>query len=225
MTDLLTDLVAWMEGLSPFWIGVTVFVVAYLENVIPPVPGDVLVVFGGTLAGLGLIPLWLVIALATVAGTLGFMTMYAIGWKLDTAVLDAGRIRWLPRGPIHKAQRWLGRWGYGLVAANRFLSGARSVISLLVGASELKALPTAALAALSALVWTALIATGGYLLGDEWPRIAEYLKQYGQAVTALLVATGAGWLAVRAWTRRAAAGPPNDPTAPPEAEKETAKTG
>ena len=52
--------------------------------------------------------------------------------RLPETTLDPDRYRWLPKQYIFKAQVWMKRWGYGVVAANRFLSGARSVISLTV---------------------------------------------------------------------------------------------
>ena len=139
MAELLSDIVTWMQGLSPAWIYVTVFVVAYLENVVPPIPGDMIVVFGGYLAGLGQVGLVPVILIATVAGTLGFMSMYAVGRKVGEGVLDPDRMRWIPKQAAWKVRAWLQRYGYGVVAANRFLSGARSVISLMVGVARMPA--------------------------------------------------------------------------------------
>ncbi len=138
MAEFFGDIVSWMEGLSAGWIYATIFVIAYLENVIPPIPGDMVVVFGGYLAGLGRVELVPVVVLATVAGALGFMSMYAVGRKVGEAVLDPDRMRWIPKQAAWKVRGWLQRYGYGVVAANRFLSGARSVISLMVGVARLR---------------------------------------------------------------------------------------
>ena len=183
MFELLGDIVRWMEQIPPIWAYVAILLVAYGENVLPPVPGDMIVVFGGYLVGVGKLSFPLVVALSTLGGALGFMTMYAIGHRIGEAVLDEHRVRWLPKKHIHRARVWLERWGYWLVAANRFLSGARSVISLTVGMARLDPARTAALATTSALVWTALIAYGGYELGENWPIIGEYLRAYGSAIT------------------------------------------
>ena len=48
------------------------------------------------------------------------------------------------------------------------------------------ALPVAALASLSAAVWVTLIATLGYMVGDEWERVTEYLSRYGRFMSALI---------------------------------------
>lgn len=199
--DWLADLTQWALQMPPFGVCVALFVIAYGENVVPPIPGDLFVVFCGYLAGRGLLELWLVILLATLGGALGFMTMYAIGHHIGISVLDPDRFRWLPKQRIYQVQRWMQRWGYGIVAANRFLSGTRSVISLTVGIAHLHPGKTALLATLSAFVWTTLIAFLGYVVGENWPVVRHYLQVYGWIVLGVLGLMAAG-LAVRSWWRR-----------------------
>lgn len=202
MLEWFTNFFTWMEGLSPIWAYVTLFIIAYGENVAPPIPGDMVVVFGGYLAGLGQLHLGIVIFLSTVGGALGFMTMFAIGARLGKAVLDPDRFRWLPRNGIEKAQRWLQTYGYGVVAANRFLSGARSVISLTAGMGQMDAWRTFWWCTLSALVWTGLISYAGYAVGDNWQLVVTYLRAYGRVVLTLLLAVGAVFVGRWYWNRR-----------------------
>jgi membrane protein DedA with SNARE-associated domain len=202
MLEWFTNFFAWMEGLSPIWAYVTLFIIAYGENVAPPIPGDMVVVFGGYLAGLGQLHLGIVIFLSTVGGALGFMTMFAIGARLGKAVLDPDRFRWLPRSGIEKAQRWLQTYGYGVVAANRFLSGARSVISLTAGMGQMDRWRTFWWCTVSALVWTGLISYAGYAVGDNWQLVVTYLRAYGRVVLTLLLAVGAIFVGRWYWNRR-----------------------
>ncbi len=201
MPEILGDIVAWMEGLSPGWIYVTVFVVAYLENVVPPIPGDMVVVFGGTLVGLGKVELVPVIVLATIAETLGFLTVYAVGRRIGEAVLDPTRLRWIPKAAAWKVKGWLARYGLGVVAANRFLSGARAVIALMVGTARMPPGPVAFWATVSAAAWCALIVYLGFIVGAQWELIGTWLARYGQVVTALLILGIGGYVGVRRWRR------------------------
>ena len=187
MFDWLNDFSTWMSALPPLWAYVTILVIAYGENVLPPIPGDMVVVFGGYLVGLGQLDFGLVVLLSTVGGALGFMTMYALGRRLGHVVHDPSRLRWLPKEQVEKVDQWLGRWGYGVVAANRFLSGARSVIALAVGVAEMDMRTTFICATFSALLWTALIVYAGYAVGDNWTVIGEYLRKYGRFVISLLI--------------------------------------
>lgn len=205
-----------MEALPPLWAYLTLFVIAYGENVLPPIPGDMVVVFGGYMAGLGSLNLLVVIFLATLGGAAGFMTVYALGYRLGHAVLDPDRMRWLPRDGVGKAQRWIQTYGYGVIAANRFLSGARSVISLTAGVAQMDPGRTAWWCTVSALVWTGLISYAGYAVGDNWEIVVVYLRAYGRVILALLavaaVVGGGYWY----WQRSAAAAaePGSEPDQP-----------
>jgi hypothetical protein len=86
-----------METLAPIWIYVTVLLVAYLENVVPPIPGDMVIVFAGYLVGLGVVGFGPVLIMASLGGVLGFLTMYLIGWIAGPAVFDTERARWIPK--------------------------------------------------------------------------------------------------------------------------------
>jgi membrane protein DedA with SNARE-associated domain len=202
MAEIFGNVFEWMEGLSPFWAYGALLAVAYGENVVPPIPGDMVVVFGGYLAGTGHLDLLPVIGIATVGGALGFMTMYWIGYRLGDALITRRRLKWLSPDHLYRAQRLLRRWGYGIVAANRFLSGLRSVISLAVGMAQMEPWKTAAYATLSSAVWTALIAYGGYAVGENWEIIGEYLRAYGRVVITLLVLVALGIGGWMLWRRR-----------------------
>lgn len=187
MGETLTTIVDWVLSLPAGWVYALILAVSYLENIVPPIPGDMLVVFGGYMAGAGLVDPYLVVALATMGGFLGFMSMYAAGARIGYAIMDPNRFRWLPKARIEAVRRHLARWGYGLIAANRFLSGLRSVISLTVGMAHMSVGWTAFWSGVSALVWTALLVAGGYYLGENWPRVSELLQTYGWALTGLVV--------------------------------------
>lgn len=196
MLDLLTSIVDWMSALPPSLMYLTILVIAYGENVVPPIPGDMIVVFGGYLAGLTTLNIWVVILLSTVGGAAGFMTMFLIGNRLGEAIMDPQRYRWLPKDQIQVGRRWLQRWGFGLIVANRFLSGTRSVISLVAGMAHMTTKKVLLCATISAAVWTCTIAWGGYLVGDNWEVVGEYLAVYGQFMlwgVVLFVAAYAGW--------------------------------
>ena len=198
MGDLFTDFFEWMAALPPLWAYGAILVIAYGENVIPPIPGDMVVVFGGYLVGRGELDFGLVVALATLGGVLGFMTMYALGFRIGEALMDSGRFRWLPRERILTARRQVERWGYGVVVANRFLSGLRSVISLTVGMAHMNAWKTAAFATLSAALWTLLIAYLGVQVGENWAQVQGYLRTYGWGVTLVIL----GFVLWQVWQYR-----------------------
>ena len=146
-----------------------------------------IVVFGGYMAGLSMLNPWTVILLASIGGTLGFMSMYAIGYRVGVGLLDENRFTWLPRRQILVVREKLKKRGFGLVAANRFLSGLRSVISLTVGMAHMSPAKTWFWSAVSSVVWCALLTWAGVIVGENWEVVSEYLKAWGGVVVAGIV--------------------------------------
>ncbi len=198
MAEQTAEFMEWIRLLSPFWSYIILLVIAWGENVIPPIPGDLVIVFSGYLAATGQLNLILVVLIATVGGAIGFMTMFIVGRAFGDAAMDPDRLQWLPKRRIHRARSWLLKWGYALVGANRFLSGLRSVISFTVGAAKMNTWKTAVFATFSALVWTSLIAYLGSVIGDNWDVVTSIFRSYGKAVTTLVITVvvlriGWGW--------------------------------
>ena len=186
MGDWLIDIVEWMSDLPPILAYLTILSISYLENVVPPVPGDMIIVFGGYMAGLGLLSPWIVVGLSTVGGIAGFMSMYAIGYRVGTGLLEPNHYIWLPKKKILYVKTKLERWGFRLVAANRFLSGLRSVISLAVGMAHMPKRRTLLWCSFSAFVWTSLITAAGFFVGENWEVVGEYLRGYGMLITSII---------------------------------------
>ncbi len=193
--------VEWLRGLPPGGIYAVLLVVAWGENVVPPIPGDLVVVVAGSFVALGLIGLVPTFVIASIGSVLGFLTVYAVGRRLGVAVHDPTRLRFIPRGALTTVTAWLEKWGMGVIAANRFLSGGRAVIGLLAGASRLPAGRVALWATVSALAWNVILVGGGYALGTQWKRVIVALEQYGRVVSLLLVVVAFAW-GVRWWWKR-----------------------
>lgn len=187
MGDLLIDIVDWMASLPAVWAYGIIFGVAWLENVVPPIPGDMVVVFGGYMAGMGLLNAPLVVILGSIGGTLGFMSMYFVGHRVGTGLLDPERYRWLPKKRIGKVQEKLRKNGFALVAANRFLSGLRSVISLTVGMAHMPPTRTWIWSAVSSVLWCTLLTVAGVVVGANWEVVSTWLQAWGTVVLALIV--------------------------------------
>jgi len=86
-----------------------------------------------------------------------------------------------------RTEEWFQRYGISLIAANRFLAGGRSAISLIAGISNMK-LSTITLAALcSSMVWNVILISAGYFLGKNWHLVLTIIKRYNQCITVILI--------------------------------------
>ena len=193
-----------LETLSPTLIYCCLFAIAYIENVFPPSPSDVIVVFGGYLVGLGTIDFTMALILTTVGSITGFMTMYKVGDWFGEAIIEKKRFTFLPLESIHKVEEWFRKYGYWIIVANRFMSGTRAVVSFFAGLSKLRLLRTTILCGISALVWNWLMLYAGALLGKNWNSIALYLSTYSQIITGVIIFAFVVWGIRRLYIRNKA---------------------
>ena len=176
-------LLQFMQSLDPSLIYAILFLMAFVENLFPPAPSDMIIVFGGSLVGVGVIHPVAAVLSSTAGSTLGFMTMYQVGVWFDREVVHRRRPKYLPEKSIQKVEQWFQKHGMWIIVANRFLAGTRAVVSLFAGMSRLRLLDTTLLSLVSALVWNSILLYTGYLLGHNWKHIGFYLHTYSQIVT------------------------------------------
>jgi membrane protein DedA with SNARE-associated domain len=180
---------------------------AYTENVLPPIPGDTVVVLGAYLVSIGQLGFWGVYISTTIGSVAGFVTMYYVGRKFGRSfIYKKSRSKMFKEAEIRKAEIWFGKWGYWVIVANRFLSGTRSVISLFSGLFHLNALLVIALSIVSAAIWNALLLFAGMALGKNWEIITNIISQYNKvliAVTVIII----GYIIYRKYSKKKSENP------------------
>lgn len=188
------EIINLIKTLPPLSIYLVFFGIAYGENIIPPIPGDVLVAFGGYLAAesvVGVVPLLII---TTVASVMGFMSLYWVGSKWSEQIEHQQRgirvLRFIPVKYLNKVRSWMKKWGLGVVLANRFLPGTRSVISLAAGLGHLRVSLTIIGSAISSILWNGILLGFGWIVHENWRMIGEYLSIYGQIILGALVLYG-----------------------------------
>ena len=179
--NILSDI----SRLAPIWLYVVLFFFSFIENVFPPSPSDFVIIVGGSLIGTGTIHFFPTLVVTTLGSVLGFMTLFYIGSALDKKVLHAGKIKFISLESLDKVENWFKRYGYGIILANRFLPGTRSVISFFAGMSRLDVKKTAIYCMISAFVWNALIIYLGFIFGHNVELVDKYLSTYSNIVLAI----------------------------------------
>jgi membrane protein DedA with SNARE-associated domain len=190
-----SDIFNFLQTLSPVLILCVVFAIAFIENVFPPSPSDVVIVFSGSLVGIGRVGFVETLLAATAGSTLGFVLMYKIGDWFGAKILEKGKISFIPVESVRKVDDWFRAYGYWIIIANRFLAGTRAVVSFFAGMAEINLPITTVLCLLSALAWNAILMGGGYALGNNWERIGSYLSTYSQVVTGVVILIAIAFLA------------------------------
>jgi len=191
MEVYLNQAVNWILTLSPASIYSIFFIVAYTENVVPPVPGDVMIVFGGYLAAEQIVSFNVLLFITTLASVIGFMNMYAFGYyfgdKIDTHRSEFWLMRIIDVKYFDRCKRWMQSYGQAVIVTNRFLAGTRSVIAVTAGLTKMRTSTTVLSSFISSIMWNFMLLASGWLVHDNWYVIGDYLNIYGWSVLILLV--------------------------------------
>lgn len=184
---MLQDILLYMSNLDPVLIYIVLFLFAFIENVFPPSPSDVVVVIGASLIAsttMGYMP---VLFITSFGSSLGFLLMYLVGKYFGEKIIRRGKLSFITEESLSKTDIWFNKWGYKLILANRFMPGTRSVISFFAGVYELEVLKTFILASISAFVWNAIIIYLGMAVGNNVEIIDYYLSTYSLLGTVLTI--------------------------------------
>lgn len=191
---MLESIVEYLRSADPVAIYLFLFFISFLENVVPPIPGDVPVAFVGYLTFSSDIDFWFSVAFASAGSTLGFMLMFLISRKIGLSIYAPGESRvrhglvtaihrMFPPDQMESARQRFSTHGYFAVLINRFLFGYRAIISVMSGFLHLNVTAVCAAAFSSSIVWYVLLLRGGYLLGENWHRIGTYMAAYSIPLT------------------------------------------
>ena len=93
-------MIAYLNGLPVWGVLLFAFFVCYIENLVPPSPSDVLLLFTGTLVGLGTVGFVPLLAASTIGSVAGFATTYWIGRKYGRRLVDSGKIPFVDKESI-----------------------------------------------------------------------------------------------------------------------------
>jgi membrane protein DedA with SNARE-associated domain len=191
-----------IESLGEVGVGLLVA----LENLIPPIPSEVVLSMAGFLAHEGRVNLVLVYIAATAGSVVGALALYWLGHALGEDRLK----RWLDRIPLvdsddlDTADRWFERHAKSTVLFGRCAPVVRSLISIPAGANHMHLGVFTLLTAIGSGVWNLIFVGGGYLLGSRWERIQQYSDYFNYVIYALMVFAVVSWAVKKGRKRRRA---------------------
>lgn len=198
---MLEQIISYLGTLDPFLIYVVLFFFSFIENIFPPSPSDFVVIVGATIIAkttIGFIP---ILILTSIGSAVGFIVMYYIGEYLGDKILRSGRLKFVTKDLLDKADAFFHKYGYNLIIINRFLPGTRAVVSFFCGVHKLKPMHTFAFAAISSFLWNAILIFLGVQLGKNLDLVDKYLSNYSQVIFALTVLFIAYFL-IRFWFKK-----------------------
>lgn len=174
----------------------------FLENLIPPIPSELVMPLAGYAASQGKLNLWSAIAFGSAGSILGALLWYYIGLYLGLnrlkRLLDRyGRWVGLSSADLDKAQGWFLKRGTWTVGICRMIPGIRTYVSIPAGVTRMPIIPFLLYSTIGTVLWTTFLTVAGYLLGNEYERIGEWIAPVAKVVAIIVVVTVVVWLAKR----------------------------
>ena len=186
----------------------------FLENVFPPIPSEAVLPMAGWLAyeqegNFTLLGVTLVGAVGSVAGALVF---YGLGyWFGEQRVRELmqryGKWFLLSEDDFDTALAWFDRYGEYVIFFGRMVPIVRSLISIPAGIASMNLGRFGAYTAVGTALWSFLLGFAGYLLGQNWPMVMEWMSRYEKVVMGLTILAVLVFVVQRLRQRRNASSP------------------
>lgn len=201
MTDFVVDIV---ERLGALGVGVLIL----LENLLPPIPSEVILPFAGFAAEQGKVNAVAAWFAATTGSLVGAWVLYGIGATVgEERIRELSRKRWFiffGEKDFDRGDRFFERHGGAVVFFGRFIPLVRSIVSLPAGLERMSLARFSLFTAIGSGIWNAAFITAGWVLGDRYDQVERYVGPVSKATVALL-AVAAVVLVLRKYRRRNAA--------------------
>lgn len=169
-----------------------VFLLIAIENIFPPIPSEVILLFGGFMTTYTKLNI-LGIVIASLLGSLsGAIMLYYIGKIFNKNRLKkiisgkVGKILRLKNSDIDKADKWFDTKGQKTVFFCRFIPLIRSLISIPAGMSEMHMSKFLVYTTIGSLIWNTVLIVIGSIVGNNWTSILSVLDTYSKIVVIIM---------------------------------------
>ncbi len=177
-----------------------VFVLMLLESMGILIPSEAISPFAGYLVSEGRMTLPAAVAAGVLGNLVGSWVAYFIG-------LWGGRELWFRYGKyvgvrahhLDVAEKWFDKYGEFTVCVSRCLPVVRTFISFPAGTARMNFAKFTFYTFLGCVPWVFALTYLGYVLGENWERIGDFLHYLDYAVAVAFIA-GVAYLFVR-WRR------------------------
>ncbi|GAA4766894.1 DedA family protein [Stakelama sediminis] len=182
----------WIVGLiaaGGYW-GIALLMA--LENIIPPIPSELIMGLGGIAASRGHMDLVLLTIAGTVGTVVGNCFWYWVGRKVGYKRLKPFIDRWgrwltVDWCDVERAYRFFRKHGGWMVFVCRFLPTFRTMISLPAGLVAMPFWRFVVWTAAGSAIWNAFLVWAGYTLGRQFTEIDKVVGPVTIASIALIV--------------------------------------
>ncbi len=164
----------------------------FLENIIPPIPSELIMPLGGFFVYQQKLNFYILVFSGLLGTILGSLPWYYLGILVNekriSKFLDKkGKYLGISSNDLNKSKRWFDRYGVSLVFWGRLVPGIRTLISVPAGIELMPIRKFLFWTTLGSLIWVFLLTYAGYFFGENYPIIETYLDQIKLFVKPILI--------------------------------------
>ncbi len=179
-----------------------------LENVFPPIPSEVVLVFAGYSTLHTQISLFGTTIAATAGAYLGALILYGVGCFLNVDQLKklsrskAGQIIRLKEADIDKTAGTFNNYGGWAIFLGRCIPVIRSLISIPAGMTRYPLLKFSLLTLSGTLVWNFILINVGHYAGKAWRQMLIVVDEWLYIILGGVVIVGLIYLLIRHFKKK-----------------------
>jgi membrane protein DedA with SNARE-associated domain len=172
-----------MSSLGYWGIGLLMF----LENLFPPIPSELIMPLAGFTVAQGKMNFGMAVLAGTIGTMAGTYAWYYLGRLVNYRRLQAWTERYgkwirVTAQDIDRVNDWFNKYGSKAVFFGRMVPGIRTLISLPAGMNQMPFVTFTIYSTLGTTLWTLALTTAGFLLGENYTSIEQYLAPISKLV-------------------------------------------
>ena len=164
----------------------------FLENLIPPIPSELIMPLGGFYVSQGQLDFFPVVLAGLIGTVIGAMPWYGIGRLVNEERLQKWlekNGRWIGINPqdLARSRKWFNKYGVSLVFWGRLIPGIRTLISVPAGVELMPIIPFFIWTSAGSLIWTLFLTITGFYLGDSYEDIEKWISPFSSIFKTILL--------------------------------------
>lgn len=170
-----------------------IFFLIFIENVFPPIPSELILVFGGFISKSLNLNFLLLVVFATLGSSTGAIILYYAGKKIPLEKMESFlEKKWVKRlgfkpGDIKKSLKYFEKYSTFAVFFGRCIPVVRSLISIPAGMQNMSLRKFLIYTTIGSGIWNTLLIYIGRVTQDKWKEGLLILERYSNRILGLIV--------------------------------------
>ncbi len=170
----------------------TISLAMFLENIIPPIPSEVIMPLGGFFVSQQKLNFYILVFWGLFGTILGSLPWYYLGRlvnekRLSNFLDKRGKYLGVTSKDLAKSKIWFDKYGVSLVFWGRLIPGIRTLISVPAGMELMPLKQFLIWTTFGSLIWVLLLTFAGFMFGENYPLIETYLDQIKFIIKPILI--------------------------------------